>query len=120
MLPMGFESYSVETLACGDECWEVRNISERLYIHDQAGAGLGIGIILAIFMRVLGGGSGSITRQVSCAFMDRAGMFGVHLLRVLATLAVLLTHGALQHLLENDVLIANISTCRRIMRQSGS
>lgn len=43
------------------------------------------------------GGSGNITRQVSSAFMDRAGMFGVHLLRVLATLAVPLTHGALQH-----------------------
>ncbi len=27
----------------------------------------------------MGGDSGNITRQVSSAFMDRAGMFGVHL-----------------------------------------
>ena len=46
-----FALYSVEQLACGDECWAVRNTGERLYIPDEAGAGLGIEIILAILRK---------------------------------------------------------------------
>ena len=46
-----FAPYSVEILATGAECWAVHNTGERPCIPDQAGAGLGIGIILAILRR---------------------------------------------------------------------